>query len=349
VQISVDLRNDRQTTCKQHRASGMSELQRKELHKLIERLRQTRAITPQEEDLLRSSFRNLEADLDIQKRRVHHRITVAGQWQTEQTQLHREIGLLKSETTKLDVQLDKKMRQVRRLQTELKANEDVINHLQRDQHHLQSSQHHLQEEVDALAKCDFFPITSKPCNPAYAEPAAFLSAVVDAAKTSIDILVHTFTNPLLASQLAQAAKRGVAVRVVYDGAWLDSVLAGSAASVSRASWNRVYRKWKHGPLQHAGYIEPTSSRMRRRPFNHNLMVVDAAVMLTGTWLFADEHGLEASTSFVIMTAQSPCDNPCIEQALDTVNRVWSQRSEARYPAEFTVVKLPELSRGVTIM
>eukprot|EP00045_Choanoeca_perplexa_P019081 m.2151 g.2151 ORF g.2151 m.2151 type:complete len:328 (-) comp3066_c0_seq1:72-1055(-) len=327
----------------------MSELQKKDLHKLIERLRTTHAISPQEETLLRSSFRNLETDLDIQKRRVHHRITVASQWQTEQTELHREIALLKIETTKLEAQLDKKMRQIRRLQTELKANEDVINHLQKDQHHLQSSQHHLQEEREVLAKCDFFPITSNPSDPVYAKPADFLSAVVDAAKTSIDILVHTFTNPLLAEKLAQAAKRGVAVRVVYDGAWLDTVLAGSAASVSRASWNRVYRKWKHSTLEHAGFIEAGSSRARRRPFNHNLIVVDGAVMLTGTWLFADEHGLEASTSFVILTAQSPRDNPCILQAMDTVERVWIQRIEPRYPAEFTVVKLPELKRGATIM
>ena len=327
----------------------MSELQKQDLHKLIERLRQTHAITLQEEELLRGAFRNLEKDLDIQKRRVHHRITVAGQWQTEQTQLHREIALLKTETAKLDAQLDKKIRQIRRLQNELEANEDVIDHLQQDQHHLQSSQHHMQEEAGVLAKCDFFPITSKPSNPVYSEPSAFLSAVVDAAKTSIDILVHAFTNPLLAEKLAHAAKRGVAVRVVYDGAWLDSVLAGSAASVSRASWNRVYRKWKHSTVNHAGYVEPGGSRVRRRPFHHNLMVVDAAVMLTGTWLFADEHGLEASTSFVILTAQSPQDNPCIAQALDTVERVWRQRTESRYPAEFTVVKLPELGRGATIM
>eukprot|EP00730_Choanoeca_flexa_P016968 TRINITY_DN8107_c0_g3_i1.p1 TRINITY_DN8107_c0_g3~~TRINITY_DN8107_c0_g3_i1.p1 ORF type:complete len:322 (+),score=73.39 TRINITY_DN8107_c0_g3_i1:90-1055(+) len=321
----------------------MSDNQKQQLHQLIQKLRSAHHITAQEEELLRSSFRSLEADLDIQKRRVHHRIAVASQWQSEQTELRSELEQTKLEVLKLEDQVDKKLKQVKRLQQELKASENAINQYKEQCQQLSNDYSELEAEWNHLATCELVSSSN-------VDLLDHLQHSLEVASASIDILVHSFTSTKTAELLAHSAKRGVVVRVLYDAAWLDAVLAGGATSVGRANWIKIIKKWKRANLHHAGYQEQGASRGRRHAFRHNLVLVDRKTLISGSFLFSDQHGSDAGTSMTIVTAQSSRESPFINQATMLFESRWEQRVEPRFPAEFTTIKLPSIgSRTTTIV
>jgi uncharacterized small protein (DUF1192 family) len=327
-------------------AAAVADLRSREVHEILGRLRTVHHITQHDEDVLRDSIRGLEADLNLQKRRLHHRIKASGQFQSEQAQLHDAIAQLQEEVTRLAAQLAKKVQQVAALQRDLSTRDAELERLHLAQQQLHQAHSSATEEQTVLAKCDFFPVSSAMAHDdVYSNPGGFLQAVIQAARATVIVMTHAFTNGELGAALAVASKRGVDVRVLYDAAWMDATLSAGPSSVQRASWQRVYRRWKNSTIQHAGQLGAklqSHVTARHLPFHHNVIVVDSTVMITGSWVFADEHHADMDSSFVILTAQEPGQNPCIASCCQLFEQLWSGRKQPSLPRELTTVRLPKL-------
>jgi predicted nucleic acid-binding Zn-ribbon protein len=175
-----------------------------------------------------------------------------------------------------------------------------------------------------------------------------LLRLVAEAQHSIAIMTHAFTSRRLADALAEAARRGVMVRVVYDASWVDMVVNSGPASIARSSWNKIYRRWRSAGVEHGAQHGARAigggagvRGGRYLPLQHNVMLIDSARLLTGPWRFADSLSAE-DASCIVVESDVPGASPCLMQVETFFSQAWARRVALAQPGDVTTVRLPHI-------
>lgn len=175
-----------------------------------------------------------------------------------------------------------------------------------------------------------------------------LLRLVAEAQHSIAIMTHAFTSKRLADALAEAARRGVVVRVVYDASWVDMVVNSGPASIARSSWNKIYRRWRSAGVEHGAKHGARAvgggagvRGGRYLPLQHNMMLIDGARLLTGPWRFADSLSAE-DASCIVVESDVPGASPCLMQMETFFSQAWARRVTLAQPGDVTTVRLPHI-------
>ncbi len=104
---------------------------------------------------------------------------------------------------------------------------------------------------------------------------------IDAAKTSVDIAMYNFTSPKIGQAVVRAFKRGIAVRVLFDG--YQSKLAVSLDVDFKAQGMTAY-----------DYVNPTGP-VSNLKFHHKFGIIDGNLLICGSYNWtqsADEENYE---------------------------------------------------------
>ena len=175
-----------------------------------------------------------------------------------------------------------------------------------------------------------------------------LLALVGEAEESIAVMTHAFSSRRLGEALAEAARRGVAVRVLYDAAWLDMVVNSGPASMARSAWHKIYRRWRSAGVEHGGQHGARSAGGgvgmrggRFLPFQHNMMLIDGGRLLVGPWRFADSLSAE-DASCIVVESDVPGASPCLTQVEAFFSQAWARRVHLAQPSDVTTVRLPRI-------
>eukprot|EP00049_Salpingoeca_infusionum_P012958 m.240849 g.240849 ORF g.240849 m.240849 type:complete len:324 (+) comp15316_c2_seq1:102-1073(+) len=313
------------------------------IQNVFSKLSKSRYLTAKDEDVLAGEIRRLESSLGLQKRRMHYREGAVERSKEEREALEMRLSLLQTRIEQISSEIAHKEQIIGRLQGDLDKSRHAIAQLDGEKQQVLDDNARLLDEREVFAQTSSFACSK--ASSSQTDPTAFMVAAVNQATSCVKVMVHSFTNLLLAEALAKAAQRGVAVYVLYDGSWADAAAAAGGASEVHSVLTRIFKRWRSAGVRHAtqhGKKLSSHPTVRYHPFNHNSMCIDDKVLITGRLEFADVRAGEESTLVVVA---SPTGQP-IKSVVDTVllfDHLWQKRTKhANLSREVTTIRLPKL-------